>query len=235
MVVVGPTASFAPESAHALQSLRLPGRGLLDRDDETGVGVGHDLVVGRVPVVLRLLGHPVDAGGHQGAVHDEHRVLRESLEGLERELGTQVTDDPVSGRPGDTEQRRELAQSQVRAPAAHGQQNPVLQGPTPWPPASRLALVLAVHHGHRLAEAARAQPGERGCPGRLRRRDHTSHTKIVAPGTGPYGQSLAGGPLTQVVRCVSPWRRRHRVPPSGPRPGRLGGGRGRPTRAGGRR
>jgi hypothetical protein len=27
----------------------------------------------------------------------------------------------------------------------------------------------------------RAQPGERGYPGRLRRRDHTSHSGIIAP------------------------------------------------------
>lgn len=43
-----------------------------DRDDEPGVGVDHDLVVGGVPVVLRLLRDSVVAGGHQSAVHDQY-------------------------------------------------------------------------------------------------------------------------------------------------------------------
>ncbi|MGW0665420.1 hypothetical protein, partial [Streptodolium elevatio] len=31
---------------------------------------------------------------------------------------------------------------------------------------------------------------ERGYPGRLRRRDHTSHTKIISPATSTYGTTL---------------------------------------------
>lgn len=52
--MVVPTAAFAPDSSHALQSCWLPGRG--GPHDEAGVGVDDDLLVGGVPVVLRLLG-----------------------------------------------------------------------------------------------------------------------------------------------------------------------------------
>ncbi|MDX2700551.1 hypothetical protein, partial [Streptomyces ipomoeae] len=33
--------------------------------------------------------------------------------------------------------------------------------------------------------------GERGYPRRLRRRDHTSHTKIISPVTSSYGTTLS--------------------------------------------
>ena len=49
-------------------------------DDESGVGIDDDLVVGGVPVVLRLLGDGVVAGGHQGAHHDHHGVLAPVLQ-----------------------------------------------------------------------------------------------------------------------------------------------------------
>lgn len=49
------TAGFAPDSSHALQSLRLPG-GAPDHHDQAGVGVDDNLVVGGVPIVLRLRG-----------------------------------------------------------------------------------------------------------------------------------------------------------------------------------
>lgn len=52
-----------------------------DHDGQAGVGVDDDLVVGGVPVVLRPLGDGVIAGGHQGAVHDEHAVLGEHPRG----------------------------------------------------------------------------------------------------------------------------------------------------------
>jgi hypothetical protein len=89
---------------------------LADGNDEPGVGVDDDLVVGGVPVVLRLLGDRVVAGGDQGAVHDQHGVLAEPLAGLERERGSEVVDDTVGGRLRDTEQRGELARSEIGAP-----------------------------------------------------------------------------------------------------------------------
>lgn len=49
---------------------------------------------------------------------------------------------------------------------------------------------LAPQSGDQLAELPRAQPGERGYPGRLRRRDHTRHGKIISPVTSSYGTAL---------------------------------------------
>ncbi|MER5532459.1 hypothetical protein [Streptomyces mirabilis] len=40
-------------------------------------------------------------------------------------------------------------------------------GFAPWPASADRVRYLAAQGGHRLAEAARAQPGERACPGRL--------------------------------------------------------------------
>lgn len=48
---------------------------------------------------------------------------------------------------------------------------------------------LAAQCGDQLAELPRAQPGERGYPAGLRRRDHTSHSKIISPMTSGYGTS----------------------------------------------
>lgn len=56
-----------------------------DGDNEPGVGVDDDLVVGRVAVVFRLLGDGVIAGGDQGAVRDQHGAVAEPLTGLESE------------------------------------------------------------------------------------------------------------------------------------------------------
>ena len=50
---------------------------------------------------------------------------------------------------------------------------------------------LTAYCSHQLAEAARAQPGERTYPGRLRRRDHTSHIKIISPVTSRYGTTFS--------------------------------------------
>jgi hypothetical protein len=55
----------------------------------------------------------------------------------------------------------------------------------------------AAQHRHHLCELARAQPGERGYPRRLRCRDHTSHSKIIRPlsvydeltGTRPFNST----------------------------------------------
>lgn len=58
-----------------------------DRDDQAGVGVDDDTVVGGVPVVLGLLGDAVVPGGHESAVHDQHRVLGKPLPLLQREQG----------------------------------------------------------------------------------------------------------------------------------------------------
>ncbi|GHE76174.1 hypothetical protein GCM10017778_72420 [Streptomyces vinaceus] len=81
-----------------LAVVAVPGKRPADHDDQSGVGVDDDLVVGGVPVVLRLRGNGVVPGGDQGAVHDEHGVLREPLAGLEREHRPEVVDDPVCRR-----------------------------------------------------------------------------------------------------------------------------------------
>lgn len=49
--------------------------------------------------------------------------------------------------------------------------------------------------GNQLPELTRAQPGERGCPGELRRRGHTRHSKIISllirsPGLAPRPSHL---------------------------------------------
>lgn len=94
----------------------------------------------------------------------------------------QMVDDAASGRLRYPEQRHQLPQSQVRPPIRGDQQNPVLQRQAPRsPPADRIRA-FASQCGQQLAELPRAQPGERGCPGRLRRRDHTSHTEIIPCG-----------------------------------------------------
>lgn len=62
----------------------------------------------------------------------------------------------------------------------------------PGPAASaRLVCALPAQLGHQLAEGTRAQPGERGCPGRLRRRDHTNHDHDHGA-----ARSLTGQPCT---------------------------------------
>lgn len=43
-----------------------------------------------------------------------------------------------------------------------------------------LSDTLTPKRGEQLAELPRAQPGKRGYPGGLRRRDHTSHAKIIS-------------------------------------------------------
>ncbi len=52
-------------------------QGPADGDDESSVGVDDDLMVGGVPIILRLLGDRVVAGGDQGAVHDRDGLLAE--------------------------------------------------------------------------------------------------------------------------------------------------------------
>jgi|SRR4051812_33951137 hypothetical protein len=74
-----PTASWAPDNCHALQSLRLPGSGSTDHDDRSAVGVDHDLVVGGVPIVLGLLGYLVVAGRHEVAVHPGEAPMQKHI------------------------------------------------------------------------------------------------------------------------------------------------------------
>ena len=85
---------------------------------------------------------------------------------------------------------------QVRAPVRRDQQYPVLQRQAPRPAPADRVRAFAPQGGHQLAEAARAQPGERGYPGRLRRRDHTSHSKIIPCG----GVALGDVPRNPMVR-----------------------------------
>ena len=145
-----------------LAVVAVAGRRPAHSNDEAGVRVDDDLVVGGVPVVLRPLGDCVVAGGYQGAVHDQHGVLAEPLAGLEREQRSKVVDDAVSCRLRDTEKRCQLAQGQVGAPVRGDQQDPVLQRQTPRPALAYRASSLAPQRGDQLAELLRTQPGETG-------------------------------------------------------------------------
>ena len=188
--MVRPTVAFAPESSHALQSLRLPVTGRPTATTSRVLASNDDLVVGGVAVVLGLLGNLVVAGGHEGAVHDQHGVLAEPLALLERERGPEVVDDAVRGRLRHPEQRGQLSQGEVRAPVRGDQQDPVLQRQAPGPALADRVGTLASQRGDEPAELPRAQPGERGYPGRLRRRDHTSHSKIIPLLASSYGTTL---------------------------------------------
>lgn len=174
-----PTAAFAPRLLPGSAVVAVAWQRSADHDDATGVGVDDNLVVGGVPVILGLLCDLVVAGGHQSAVHDKDGVLGETLSGLKREQRAKMTDDPVDCGLRDAEQRSELAHRQVRAPVCRHEQHPVLQCQAPRPSLSYRFRTLAPQRGYQPAEATRAQPGERGYPGRLGRRDHTSHTKII--------------------------------------------------------
>lgn len=95
-----------------------------------------------------------------------------------------MPDDPVGRRFRDAEQRGELAHRQVRAPVSRHKQHPVLQCQAPRSTPPYLFSTLAPQRGHQPAEAAGTQPSEGGYPGRLGRRDHTSHTKIITSQPG---------------------------------------------------
>lgn len=109
---------LGPGHLPRLAVVAVAGSGPADSDDQAGVGVDDDLVVGGVPVVLRLLGHGVAPG--------QHGVLAEPLARLQREQRAQVVDDPARGGLGDTEQRGELPQGEVGAPVGGDQHDPVL-------------------------------------------------------------------------------------------------------------
>lgn len=66
------------------------------------------LVIGGVPVVLRLLGDAVVSRRNQRAVHDEHRAPAEPLPLLEPDQWPGAGDDPVGRGLRDAEQRGEL-------------------------------------------------------------------------------------------------------------------------------
>lgn len=57
----------------------------------------------------------------------------------------------------------------------------VLQRQAPRTTPADCIRPVTPQHRHQLAETARAQPGERAYPGRLQRRDHTSHAGIISP------------------------------------------------------
>lgn len=100
-------------------------------------------MVRRVPIVLRLLSHGVIAGRYQGAVPDQHVVLAEAVPRRERELRSEVVDDPVRRRLRHPDQRRQLPQRQVGAPVRGHQQHPVLKRELPGPATSRRVDALA--------------------------------------------------------------------------------------------
>jgi hypothetical protein len=162
-----------------LAVIAVTGKGPADHHDESGIGVDDDLVVRGVPVVLGLLSDGVVAGGHQGAVDDEHGVLAEPSARPQGKRGTEVVDDPVGRGLRDAEERRELAHRQICAPVGRHEQYPVFQRKGPRPALADWIRTFAAQRGHQLLEGTRAQPAERGYPRRLRRRDHTSHHKIV--------------------------------------------------------
>ena len=193
-------AGFLPR----LAVVAVSGQGPTDHDHESGVGVDDDLVVRGVPVVLGLRGDGVGAGGHQGAVHDEHGVLGEPFTGLERENRPEVVNDAADRGLGNPEQRRQLAQSQVRAPTGGDQQHTILQRQVPGPALAHWVRTFAPQRGDEPAELTRAQPGERDYPGRLRRRDHTSHCEMVTRAS----QVLACG-IQEGARCGSTALSRH--------------------------
>lgn len=132
------TAAFAADPPR-LAVVAVAGQGAADHDDQTGVGIDDDLVVGGGPVVFGLFGDRVVAGGDEGAVHDEHHALAEPSTEPERERWPEVVDDAVGRGLGDPEQPRESAHRQARAPLRGDQQHPVLQrrlsrtSPTPQP------------------------------------------------------------------------------------------------------
>ena len=64
---------------------------------------------------------------------------------------------------------------------------PVLQRQRPRPALADRVGSLTPQRSDQLGELPRAQPGDRGYPGRLRRRDHTSHDKIISPAASSYG------------------------------------------------
>lgn len=132
-----PDLVFRPGFGPRLAVVAVAGHRAADRDHQACVGVDDHLVVGGIAVVLRLLGHVVVAGGHEGAVHDQHGVLAEPPALGEGEQRGGVVDDPVGGGLGDAEQRRELAQRQVGAPVGRHQQHPVLQRQRPRTPRPR--------------------------------------------------------------------------------------------------
>ncbi|ROP47763.1 DDE superfamily endonuclease [Streptomyces sp. PanSC9] len=98
----------------------------------------------------------------------------------------------------------ELPHRQVRAPVRRDQQGPVLQRQAPRPALADRIRTLPPRHRHQLAEVPRAQPCERGCPRRLRRRDHTRHRKITSPVTGSYGTGLRMGTCVRMKRNCGP-------------------------------
>jgi hypothetical protein len=65
---------------------------------DDSVGVDDDLLVGRVSIVLRLLGHGVITGGDQSSVNDQDRAPAEPLALLEREQRCDVVEDAADCR-----------------------------------------------------------------------------------------------------------------------------------------
>lgn len=108
-----------------------------DSDDEPGVSVDDDQVIGRVAVVLI-------SGWHQGAVHDQHSVPAEPLALLQSQREPEVVDDAIRCRRRDTEERAGLPQRQVRPPVRSNQQDPVLQRQAPWPSLADGVYALAL-------------------------------------------------------------------------------------------
>jgi hypothetical protein len=105
----------------------VPGQRPADHDDQPGIGIDDDLVVGGVPVVLGLLSDGVIAGRNEGAVHDEHGILGEPLTCLERKQRPEVVNDAGRDRLRNPEQRRELPNRQVCPPVSRYQQHSILQ------------------------------------------------------------------------------------------------------------
>lgn len=173
------------------------GQGLADHDDQAGVGVDDHLVIGGVAVVLRLLCNLVVSGGYQRAVDDEHRIPAEPLPGLQRQQRAGAVDDAIGRRLRDPKQWGKLAQGQVGAPVRRDQQHPILQRKAPRPAPAACVVAVTSQLTHQLAKHPRAQPGKRGYPRRLRRRDHTRHRKIISAVASGYGTAFSHMPVAQ--------------------------------------
>lgn len=147
-----------------LAVVAVPGERPTDHDDQAGIGVDDDLVVGGVPVVLRPLGDGVVGWGPGCRPRSARCPSRTACGAGERASAPDVVGDPVRRRLGHPEQRGELAHREVRAPAGRDQQCPVLQRKAPRPALADHVRALAPQHRHQLPELPRAQPREGGYP-----------------------------------------------------------------------
>ncbi|MFB7241777.1 hypothetical protein CW362_00355 [Streptomyces populi] len=66
----------------------------------------------------------------------------------------------------------------------------------------QLLAERVLDEGGRDVETARVRPGERGCPGRGRRRDHFGHGKVMKSGRALWHRPVPGRPAVYAGRSV---------------------------------